>query len=430
MSKRVMLTSHGITGVTGFSKQLWLQSRALIEEGYEVYVAHRDYRGEPILIPKGSGVTMQSGRPLDGYTMLPYANQPWGEDIIPWYMNKYKIDYLSTLGDIWCYQYIKNIPRQHGWKWLAHYVFDTENMVGFWNESLKAADISVVPSQNSYELCKKYGHENVQYVPHGINTEVFKPMTNDEKLKVREEYNLPKEAFVIGMVAHNQYRKQVHRLIEAFEMFVKKNPKSLLLLHCLPRDATGWDLPQLLKDRGIMGHVLFTDKAGKGTGDIHVPDSELRRFYCSMDVHALPTAGEGFGIPIVEAMACGIPNVVTDYTTTREFLCDVETMDDKIRVSNTRGIAVPYVDTELHHTGGRWAKINIPMMAEAFQFLKDNPEEGSKMGMKAAKFAQENYNEELVKKRWKEVYNNFDSLIVKDEDRSEMFSRLNLVRVG
>jgi glycosyltransferase involved in cell wall biosynthesis len=259
-------------------------------------------------------------------------------------------------------------------------------------------------------MLEKIGHKNIKYVPHGINTDVFKPATHDEKITFRKEIGLPEDAFIIGMVAHNQYRKMVNRLIDAFQIFLAKNPASLLVMHCLPRDATGWDLVQILKDRGLTNNVLFTDKASKGVGDIHVPESEMRTLYCSFDVHALSTGGEGFGVPIVEAMACGIPNVITDFTTTKEFLTDKTVSEDgKVQYVNSRGIAVPITDIETHHTGGIWAKANVPMMAQAFQYLKDNSGEAKQMGMKARKFAVENYDNELVKTKWKELYRDFDS---------------------
>ena len=429
MSKNVLMMSHGITGVTGFSNQLWLQSRALIESGYNVYAIHRDYRGEPLVFPKGSGVKMNSGRTLEGLTILPIAQQQWGEDVFPFYLDKYKIDYVHTLGDIWCYQFLRNMPRTRGTKWLAHYVFDTENVVGFWNDSVKAADISVVPSLNSYDMLKKIGHENIQYVQHGIDTNIFKPATHEEKVIFRDEIGIPQDAFVIGMVAHNQYRKMIYRIIEAFQKYLVNNPKSLLVMHCLPRDSTGWDLPQILRDRGLLNNVLFTDKASKGIGDIHVPESEMRKLYCSMDVHALSTGGEGFGVPVVEAMACGIPNVVTDYCTTKEFLTDkTEGEGGKPLYMNTRGIAVPITEIEVHHTGGIWAKVNTNLMAQAFQYLKDNDGEAKQMGMKARKFAVENYDNELVKAKWVDLYKNYDSFVESYKNKTETMG-LKLIKV-
>lgn len=413
------MMSHGITGVTGFSNQIWLQSRALIEEGYEVYVIHRDYRGEPFSIPRGSDAKMNSGRPIDGLNILPIGspNAQWGEDIFPYYINKYKPDYVHTLGDIWCYQFLRQIPRMHDWKWLSHYVFDTENVVSFWNECVRAGDITVVPSKNTFEMLKKAGHKNIKYVPHGIDTNIYKPATHEEKLQFRKEMGLPEDAFVIGCVAHNQYRKMMPRLLMAFESFVKNNPASILVFHCSPKDPAGWDLTQIIKDKNLTNNVVFTDKASKGLGDVQVPESELRKFYCSMDVHALSTGGEGFGVPIVEAMACGIPNVVTDYTTTKEFLCDEIEEDGKKKYMNTRGIAVPFVDIDIHHTGGIWAHINFAAMAQAFQYLKDNGGEGKQMGIKARKFAVENYDNELIKNKWKELYKDFDSFAEENKEK-------------
>jgi len=421
--KNVLLISHGITGVTGFANQLWLQARALIEDKkhkYNVYVIHRDYRGEPFSIPKDSGIKLNSGRSIEGLNILPVGNQQWCEDVGPYYLEKYKIDYLHTLGDIWCYQYYPQVPKKRPWKWLGHYVFDTENMVSFWNNSIKNADISVVPSKNSYELVKRYGHKNIQYVPHGIDTNTYKPCTYEEKLEFRESIGLPKDGYIIGMVAHNQHRKKIYRLLVAFQKFLVKNPNAFLVMHTAPKDSTGWDLPLIISDMGIKNHVLFTDKASKGFGDLHVPESELRKLYCSMDIHALSTGGEGFGVPIVEAMACGIPNVAPAYTTPKEFLCDVDPLD-ATKLVNERGIAVPYVDVDMHHTGGLWCIVDTNAMANAFQYLKDNQGEASKMGMKARKFAVENYDNEIVKTQWQELYANFDALSEAGEDKDELF---------
>jgi glycosyltransferase involved in cell wall biosynthesis len=43
------------------------------------------------------------------------------------------------------------------------------------------------------------------------------------------------------------------------------------------------------------------------------------------DIHALATTGEGFGIPTIESQSCGLPNVITDYTTSKELVGEPET---------------------------------------------------------------------------------------------------------
>ena len=425
----VLMMSHGITGVTGFSNQLLLQARSLIDAGYKVYAIHRDYRGEPIEFPRGCTAKTTSGRPLEGLTMLPIAQHQWAEDIMPYYIMKFKPDYVHTLGDIWCYKAVSKIPKHHDWKWLAHYVFDTENMVSFWNEHVQIPDMSVVPAQFAYKMLLELGHKNVKYVQHGVDTNTYQPATFDEKIEFRKKMGIPENAYVVGMVAHNQTRKMVNRLVTAFDMFSRKNPDAVLLLHCVPRDQTGWDLPQILKDKNLLHKTFFTDKAAKGVGDIQVPESEMRKLYCSMDIHALPTGGEGFGVPVVEAMACGIPNVMTAYTTAKEFLTISE--DDREGYINDRGIAVPYIDIDEHNSGGIWAKVDCAKMAAAFQYLKDNQSEAKHMGGKARKFAVENYDNEVVKKKWVELYSTLrefaDAL---DDEKREGTRELRTLRLG
>lgn len=304
-------------------------------------------------------------------------------------------------------------------------------MVGFWNECVAAGDISVVPAKFAHEMVLAQGHKNLKYIPHGIDVDTYCPATHEEKIEFRKALGIPEKAFVIGTVAHNQQRKMVNRLVNAFDIFSRNNPDAVLLMHSVPKDSTGWDLPTILKDRGLLHKTYFTDKAAKGLGDVHVPESELRRLYCSMDIHALATGGEGFGIPIIEAMACGIPNVTTAYTTGKEFLCDiVEGEDGKKKFVDTRGICVPYVDIDEHATGGIWAKIDVGKMAAAFQYLKDNPGEAKQMGMKGRKFVTENYDMRDIKKQWKDLYANLAQMADDlDDEKRETMSRLKTLRL-
>lgn len=418
MPKRVLLTSHGITGVTGFANQLYLQARALVEDGHEVLVLHRDYRGEPIVFPPDCNAVTAGGRPLNGMTFLPAGAHQWAEDIMPYYINRYKVDVVHTLGDIWCYHYIAGIQKHHPWYWLFHTVNDTEGWVGFWDFGFLNSDISVVPSLSTYEITQKRGLKWCRYIPHGIDTKTFVPSTDDEKRIFRKEIGIPEDAFVIGMVAHNQLRKAINRLIDAFEIFVKGNPanrRSVLVLHCLPRDSQGWDLIQILKDKDLLGNTLFTDKSAKGLADVFVPEKELRKLYCSMDIHALSTGGEGFGIPIIESLACGIPTVMPAYTTGREFL---QSQDENGQWRNDVGFAVRWTEYETHHTGGIWCKVDVKELASTFQYIKDNYSEAKVMAMKGRKRVIERYDNEVVKKMWKELYNNFDNIV--EERRREV----------
>lgn len=425
--KRILTVSHGITSVTGFANQHYLLDRALMEAGWEVFSCHRDYRGEPITFAPGTKT--EGGRDLSNLTMLPWGMQLWLEDRLEMYIEKYQPDYVFTLGDIWCYQYIREFHRNHNWRWIAHYVFDTENMVSIWNKSLQSADWCVVPAKFADELVRVNRHQNVSYIPHGIDTNTYAPCTPEEKKEFRKKLDVPQDAFIISCVAHNQQRKMMSRLLQAFTLFSRKNPDAYLFLHMSPIDQNGWNLPVLIKDFGIAERVLFTNKGAKQVGDLFTPERELREFYCASDVHALSTGGEGFGVPLVEAMACGIPNVTTHYTTAEEFLCDVSTdAKGKKLITQSRGVCIPYTDIEFHHTGGIWALIDVVKMAEAFQMLKDNPTTRYEMGIKAREFAVEHYDSELIKNYWREFFANIDGKIAELEAKNDA-SQLRSVRV-
>jgi glycosyltransferase involved in cell wall biosynthesis len=158
------------------------------------------------------------------------------------------------------------------------------------------------------------------YCPHGVDTEVYKP---HDKKQARDKTGMPQDAFLVGMVAANKgnpSRKNFSEAIQAFKVFHAKHPEARLYLHS---EATGiFDgvhLPALISDIGLdMNAVIFPDQYRM----IHYPftDETMANIYSSLDVLLSPSAGEGFGIPVIEAQACGVPVIVSDFSAQPE-LC-------------------------------------------------------------------------------------------------------------
>lgn len=161
------------------------------------------------------------------------------------------------------------------------------------------------------------------YVPHGVDTSVFQPYTNRDE--IRDRMGLPQDAFVVGIVANNQGvevpRKSFPQMFQAFAMFLEECPEAFLYLHtdALGRNQ-GLNLIPLLKD--VYGvpedKVRFVDQDRYWLGMIDWP--QMSRIYNSMDVLLNPSMGEGFGVPIIEAQACGTPVIVTDWTSMPELV--------------------------------------------------------------------------------------------------------------
>ena len=109
------------------------------------------------------------------------------------------------------------------------------------------------------------------------------------------------------------------RLIKSFAMFAKTHPDAVLFMHTDPFDvASPIDMLQLINRYKLQNRVVFTGMSFYNGFDYKT----MNEIYNAMDVFYLTTSGEGFGVPIIEAMACGVPPVVTDYTTTQELLVE------------------------------------------------------------------------------------------------------------
>jgi glycosyltransferase involved in cell wall biosynthesis len=163
------------------------------------------------------------------------------------------------------------------------------------------------------------------YVPHGIDTSVFRPMPEGRE-EARRAMRIPPDAFVVGMVARNQggagspSRKCFPQVFGAFARFARKNPDAVLYLHTdMFGFEDGLNLFAMAEACGIPRSALrWTHQ-----GDIElglVEQDRLAVIYSAFDVLANPSLGEGFGIPIIEAQACGVPVILNDHTAMPE-LC-------------------------------------------------------------------------------------------------------------
>jgi glycosyltransferase involved in cell wall biosynthesis len=173
---------------------------------------------------------------------------------------------------------------------------------------------------------KRLFNIDVDYIPHGIDTEFFKPVDEITKRQLRDKWS-PRmqtdlqDKFIISSVGRNQGRKALPEFLKVLGKFVKGKEKDVrIILHCDPEDPAGIGPPQwlfsLLQRYGLEHVVRFS-----GTKVWYqFPFEDYREMYQIADIHALATTGEGFGIPTMESQSCGLPNVITDYTTSKELV--------------------------------------------------------------------------------------------------------------
>ncbi len=133
----------------------------------------------------------------------------------------------------------------------------------------------------------------------------FAPMRDPERLAaVRAKYNIGPDPFILG-IGTIQPRKNFRRLVQAFSDL--RPPAFASDLKLVIAGGKGWlydDIFDEVKHLGLEGCVLFPG---------FVDDDDLPALYSAADALAFPSIYEGFGLPILEAMACGTP-VVTSVT--------------------------------------------------------------------------------------------------------------------
>jgi glycosyltransferase involved in cell wall biosynthesis len=171
------------------------------------------------------------------------------------------------------------------------------------------------------------------YVPLSVETAVYKPTPtveiNGQTIDARTLYELPHDAFVVGMVAMNKDpgdRKGFSEAFQAFAKFHANHPQAVLIVHNEPYGIQGGiDLYDVARLAGVPSDAaVWTHQYAYRMG---VPREKMAALYTAMDVLLSPSRGEGFCVPLVEAQACGTPVIASTFTAQPELVAAGWTVD-------------------------------------------------------------------------------------------------------
>ena len=164
-----------------------------------------------------------------------------------------------------------------------------------------------------------------EYVPHGIDTRVLKPTADLNGVSGRQLMKAPADAFVVAMNAANKgvmpNRKRFAEQFLAVAEMQRRHGDVWLYVHTDELGgAGGINLAALAQATGVdTARVTYPAQYSYRMG---IPPEGLAAVYTAADVLLACSAGEGFGIPVIEAQACGTRVAVSDFTAQPELVGD------------------------------------------------------------------------------------------------------------
>ena len=336
-----------------------------------------------------------------------HPNEAYGNaGSVEFYNNEIKPDVTAFLADSFMLKWIadkithegKEITKRqklHG-KTLFYFPFDSHDVYDGVVPVMEQMDIKVAMSKYAQNLLKTKAKIDSHYIPHGVDPVIYRPLPKQIVKKVRDE-NKWGDKFVVGCIARNQSRKNLPALFKAFAEFSKDKKDTVLLMHCDPVDPQGTNLYDLAKKLGIESKVTY----GMRRYSLGVPEFKITLAYNMMDIHALSTTGEGFGLPIIESMACGVPNICTNYTTAEELIGKNGEL-----VNLAKGH--PHIAGQLNTDR---ALVDIDDMVAKMNKLYDNPELRKKYSEAGRKHVLDNYGWERVCRMWMSLLEHGDTSV-------------------
>lgn len=316
-----ILVAGNYTVGSSYSYQLRLFCPRLQQLGHEVIVFD---------VRNGGGSTAQVG----DITILPAALDPIGNDILDAHFAKSRADILLSLIDVWGFN--GDVMKRTNWCPLTP--IDHTPVPPAVVEALKAAKVVIAISRFGQKELERVGIA-AEYWPLTVDPAVWHP--GDRQEARSKLFPALDDNFILAFVGvndSNPSRKGIPELLAAWAMFLRGHPDAKLYLHTTPHGniplagpRNGVDIPQIVKTFGIdEKSIIMPDQYRMRTG---IPAAELAAIANAADALILPSRGEGFGLPLIEAQRAGCPVITTDVAGGAELCASKWLIDGEIEWS-------------------------------------------------------------------------------------------------
>ena len=250
-------------------------------------------------------------------------------------------DFVCDIRDFWMLDFAERSPFRPYFKWVIMPTVDARPQARQWIATYANADACLTYSDWAGGVLQDQSGGKINYL--GSSPPSAHPAYRSvpDKGAHKLSMGIDPEYKVIGTVMRNQRRKLYPDLFEAFKKFLDKSDDKKYYLYChTSYPDLGWDIPELLQQHGLASNVLFTyicpetkkpfvsqfrgavaqspytGKWGSTLSNVKngLSYEDLASVMNCFDLYVQYANSEGFGLPQVEAAACGVPVCGTDYS--------------------------------------------------------------------------------------------------------------------
>ena len=405
---------------TGYGTQTYEVCSRLIERHNVVCIGQTS---DVIVWGARQEMDTPSGKKLK---VLALSDQVSAPDLINmFYTPEFKLDLIIGFMDAFGIQYLNDVKTPvFGW------IPIDGPFTPMWKHYCKNWHKIFTYSRFGYnELLKWFPPAKVGYIPHGVSNifkdhgqdkareefELFTPQA-DRLGQAQREYRLPKDSFLVVNVGANMGpRKNLPLLMKTFKKFVDNGHKDAhLYIHTnaymvFPR---GYDLIQwrlMLKAEKNIHFPMYNPIVSPASNE------ELAKIYSAADVYVQNSDAEGFGLPLVEAMATGTPIIAPMNSAQTELI-------------NGHGWGVESVPADMYEQ----VPVYVPMLPEypvpnqlslleKLEEAYNSPEKRREYGAAALRYVEENHSWKVCMSAWFRALEEVESEIKVLDGLSESF---------
>ena len=356
MDKKIVVITDMDANGSGYKNLCIPLLEGLCGLGYDIKVAGLGYQGEEHNYPFS---IIPAGTIQDAYAVAHNLCHVWKPDVI------------IVAMDIPLQDFFYNQLRQFGVKYIAITPLENGPLTFSWAAILLNMDGIFFISELGKQEAIKAGITKAEHLIVGIDTVFWHPATQAEKAQLRKGLGIGEDEFVVLTVADNQERKNIAAGMEIIaELKQQTNKKIRYILVTRPDSPVGWKLNDYSIELGLTKEIMSFNRG--------LPVKDLWGLYAVSDVYLSASKAEGLGMPVLEAMACGIPCVASDVGAHRELL------------ENNRGwLIASYQMGKKDHIRDVWGNskrgfINAELAAEVLQGICNSGKGGQWMCVETA----------------------------------------------